>query len=182
MSPEQALGRGEAGTASDGYSLGAILYEMLTGRPPFRGETAAETERQVLHDEPVRPSLLNPRTPRDLETICLKCLQKAPGHRYETAVALADDFDRFLRGEPIRARRIGLIERAGRWMRRHTAATISAGALLVALLTGLAVLVWIIGSRAQLRRALDQDLADSVRHQRDEDWPAARDALARARG
>src|SRR5262245_2025696 len=164
MSPEQALGRGEAGTASDGYSLGAILYEMLTGRPPFRGETASETERQVLHDEPVRPSLLNPRTARDVETICLKCLQKAPARRYETAGVLADDLDRFLRGEPIRARRIGSIERARKGVSRHRAATISGGAILVALLTGLAVLVWIIGSRVELRRAVDQDLAESVRY------------------
>lgn len=122
MSPEQALGTADAlRPTADIYALGAILYEMLTGRPPFRGDSPAETERQVVNDEPVPISRLNPKTPRDLQTVCMKCLQKQPERRYPSAKELADDLDRFRKGEPIRARPVGAIEQARKWARRRPA-------------------------------------------------------------
>ena len=118
MAPEQVVGKaGMIGPATDIYALGALLYEMLTGRPPFRGETATETERQVVQDEPP-PSRLNTKVPRDLETICLKCLSKEPQRRYASAAALAADLRRFMEGRPIQARPVSWGERSWRWCRR----------------------------------------------------------------
>src|SRR5207302_9592953 len=108
MAPEQVIGKpGEIGPSADIYAVGATLYELLAGRPPFRGETLTETERQLLTREPVPPSQLNAKVPRDFETICLKCLQKEPSRRYESASALADDLRRFEEGRPILARPLG---------------------------------------------------------------------------
>jgi eukaryotic-like serine/threonine-protein kinase len=132
MAPEQARGQSrEIRPAADTYALGAILYEMLTGRPPFKGETPIETMRQVIDDDPVRPSRLVPRVARDLETISLKCLKKAPHNRYESAQSLADDLERFLRGEPIKARPSPFWERGAKWARRRPIA--AAAAALVSL-------------------------------------------------
>jgi serine/threonine-protein kinase len=116
MAPEQAAAKKALTAAVDVYALGAILYELLTGRPPFRAETPLDTVLQVLEREPERPRALNPAVSRDLETVCLKCLDKDPQRRYGSAEALAEDLERWLAGEPTKARRPHLGERVIKWV------------------------------------------------------------------
>ena len=138
MSPEQAEGKTrDIAPPTDVYALGAILYELLVGRPPFQGDTPLETMDLIRSREPERPAAITPKLPRDLETICLKCLRKEPMRRYVSAQALADDLHRFLDHEPIRARRVSLVERGWRWScRRPAISGLVAMLLLVSMVAG----------------------------------------------
>ena len=182
MSPEQAEGKTrDIAPPTDVYALGAILYELLVGRPPFQGDTPLETMDLIRSREPERPAAITPKLPRDLETICLKCLRKEPMRRYVSAQALADDLHRFLDHEPIRARRVSLVERGWRWSCRRPAIS-GLVAMLVQgrYLSELALTIDDLGLLLQERG--DSELAQvairealelrqlGIRHARGEDW------------
>jgi WD40 repeat protein len=169
MAPEQALGKVRAiGPAADIYALGATLYEMLTGRPPFKGATGMDTLLMVVAEEPVPPVRLNARVPRDLETICLKCLRKEPDQRYDTAAELADDLRRFLNGEPVRARAVGMLERGWRWCRRKPSMAVALAATSAAVLTLLALIVgWTFMQKLQTERDHAAQARDNAAQERD---------------
>src|SRR5216110_241636 len=142
MAPEQAVGNYAAiNRLTDVYGLGAVLYQLLTGQPPFAGGTTYETIKLLLDTEPRQPRLLNPKIDRDLSTICLKCLEKDPKRRYSSALALAEDLERWLRHEPIHARRTGIFTRSRKWVRRNPARALSAGSL-VALAAATGWIIW----------------------------------------
>jgi eukaryotic-like serine/threonine-protein kinase len=165
MAPEQAAGwTSMIGPLSDVYALGAILYECLTGRPPFKAASVMDTLEQVRKEEPVPPSRLQRKMPRDLETICLKCLEKQPHRRYASSKALADDLNRFLDGEPIQARRVRLWERAAKWVRRRPTAAALIGVLVaVALalpLVGLQFSAQLAQKRQAEQKRVNEDRAE----------------------
>lgn len=174
MSPEQAEARrAQIGPASDVYSLGAVLYELLTGRPPFRAETTVATIRQVVEQEVIPPSRHNPRVPRDLEVICMKCLRKEPEKRYGTAALLADDVARWLAGEPILARPVSRPERFVRWCRRNPLIA-SLSWLSLAGLIGIAT----VATVGYFREARLHQQADTLRSRAEEEGHRARQTLA----
>jgi tRNA A-37 threonylcarbamoyl transferase component Bud32 len=168
MAPEQAGYKPDAqargiGPLADVYALGAILYECLTGRPPFKAATALDTILQVVSDEPVPPSQLQSKTPRDLETVCLKCLRKGPNKRYDSAAALAEDLRRFQVNEPIRARPVGSIERTVKWIRRKPILT-AFWAVTVLLVGTLAIGgPWVAVYQAGLRTELEKRHQETVK-------------------
>jgi serine/threonine-protein kinase len=186
MAPEQADGRGtKTGPAKDVYALGAILFKLLAGRPPFQAETTASTIRHLLFDDPVSPAKLNPSVPRDLETICLKCLSKEPQKRYESAAALADDVRRFERGEPIHARPIGHFGRTVRWARRRPAL---AGAIAFSVLLTFALIATILwwhhqqtALQATAIAYAEADLLEAARKRDRGEYDASAAVLQRAR-
>jgi WD40 repeat protein len=157
IAPEQAAGRKTIGPAADVYGLGAVLYMLLTGRPPFQGANAIEVLRRVIDDLPAPVRRLRPDCPRDLDVICLKCLEKDPAKRYASAAALADDLHRYLADEPIRARPVGRLNRLRRWARRHPGVATMAG--LTALLL-LVIAVGGVGMSLRLKTALIDAEAD----------------------
>jgi WD40 repeat protein/tRNA A-37 threonylcarbamoyl transferase component Bud32 len=194
MAPEQATGRTAAEPATDVYALGAILFELLTGRPPFKGTSTLDTLNQVKEQEPVPPRRLQPRVPRDLETIALKCLAKEARQRYPTAAALAEDLHCFLAGKPLTARPVSGWEQAVQWCRRRPAQAALIAALLCVTVLGMAGVIWqLLRAEAAREVAIREretaseertkaiQLADELRTQRDAaEWQTYRAHIAAA--
>ena len=182
MAPEQAAGKvRDTGPGADVYALGAILYECLSGHPPFRGETTLETLRQVVHEEPAPLSRLTKKLPRDLATICHKCLAKEPGRRYTDAAALADDLRRFREGESIQARPMGFLERVMRWAKRRPAAATALAATLLALIFSAALVASSSANRSlgKARQAAEDQRSEAEKQRRRAEEALQREELSR---
>lgn len=181
MPPEQAEGKNdEVGPPADVYSLGATLYCLLTGRPPFQAATVLDTLKQVVEREPVAPHHLNPAVDRDLDTICLKCLQKRPDRRYTSATALAEDLQRYLNGRPIQARPVGAIEKAVRWGRRNPALALALASVVAVVL---AAFVLVTGSYYRTEQARQDEAfqrEEAERKEKSERWERYRSNLIAA--
>jgi WD40 repeat protein len=180
LAPEQARSEKALSVATDVWGLGAILYELLTGRPPFQAALPLDAVLQVLEREPARPRSLDPRTNADLETICLKCLEKEPRRRYRSAEALAEDLERWLRGEPIRARRVGAVERWWKWAKRRPAVA-GLAAVLVLLLVGTAVASGLAAVRFNYMAVESENRRKDADRKRADAVEARQDAEAKAR-
>ncbi|MSQ95793.1 MAG: hypothetical protein EXR98_14725 [Gemmataceae bacterium] len=179
MAPEQAEGKkDQIGPHTDVYALGAILYELLAGRPPFQGMSPLDSLRQVVGTEPTPPSQINPSLPRDLEAICLKCLEKAPNQRYVSSQALADDLHRYLSGQPVTARRIGPVQRAWKTIRRHPQAVALVVALSVLALVPVYFLVEGYRAEQQVRLQVEENQRQ-VRLNAEQQAPLVREILQR---
>jgi WD40 repeat protein/tRNA A-37 threonylcarbamoyl transferase component Bud32 len=187
MAPEQAADAREVGPAADVWALGALLYEMLTGRPPFKAATPLDTLKHVVERDPVSPRQLNPAVDRDVETICLKCLEKSPQRRYASAAALAEDLQRFLEHRPIVARPVRALEKATRWCRRNPFIAGSVAAVVAVFLAAFALVSWsywrteaALREEARQRAAANEARDDARRHERAERWERYRAAMTAA--
>ncbi len=181
MAPEQLAGRAaDIGPATDVHGIGAILYELLTGRPPFPSNSTTDSSRRLLEDEPVRPRSVVASIPRDLETICLQCLRKEPHRRYRTAALLAEDLEAFLRGEVIRARPVRWYERTWRWARRRPAMAATAAGCAVLAIALVLVALDVRATHTRAVRAVESEMTTVREFGLASDWPRAREALARA--
>ena len=179
MSPEQAAGQSERlTTASDTYSLGALLYQLLTGSPPFEAATPLATMKRVMEEEPRRPSALNSAVDRDLETVCLKCLEKDPQVRYPSADALAEELERWLRHEPIRARPSAAAERLGKWIRRNPRVATLVVLLNLVFIIGLGGILIVSVRLASANRAKEQVNAQLGKNVRDFEWQKIDELIA----
>jgi WD40 repeat protein/serine/threonine protein kinase len=173
MAPEQAAGDSAAvGPAADVWALGAILYELLTGQPPFRGVSVLQTLEQVRHQEPVSPRLLQPGVPRDLETVCLKCLEKDPARRYASAAALAEDLGRFGAGKPVRARPVGPLGRLHKSARRRPAVAALLGLVVTVSAIGLGGILWAYGQARDEARRADAKATEALQKEKEALWQA----------